>query len=328
MMTQARPATLRALAACAALLASVGVGCARPPAWVSPVERGHPLVGRIWDAGAGRFTRPDDVYGRARQARYVLLGEKHDNVDHHRLQTRVLGELMAQGRRPDVVFEMISIDRADALAAHLAEHPGDSAGLGATLEWERSGWPDWETNYRPIAAVALEGGSVLVAGNLPRKAVRGMRAHRFGSDRSAALAELGLEQPVPEDVREVLLAELRHAHCGMAPGPTLQLLVEVQHARDLQLVRSMSAAGEQGAVLIAGAGHVRRTIAVPRFLDGPSLVLAFVEVRAGRTDPASYVPGGEFDLVWFTPRVDDVDPCERFRERLRDRFQESEKQTH
>jgi hypothetical protein len=76
-------------------------------------------------------------------------------------------------------------------------------------------------------------------------------------------------------------------------------------------------------VLVAGAGHVRTDRGVPIALaalapDARVLSVAFVEVRDDRQDPGSYAErfGAAtlpFDFVWFTPRVDDSDPCERFR---------------
>ena len=49
--------------------------------------------------------------------------------------------------------------------------------------------------------------------------------------------------------------------------------------------------------------------------------VAFLEVRAAATAPSAYAEdwdGGRlpFDYVWFTPRIDDVDPCEKFRKDL------------
>ncbi|MCC6526518.1 MAG: hypothetical protein IT373_27970, partial [Polyangiaceae bacterium] len=91
------------------------------------------------------------------------------------------------------------------------------------------------------------------------------------------------------------------------------------------------AAGVEAAgavVLIAGAGHVRADRGVPAALRAaepgaaagaaePALVtVAVVEVVRGELDPVSYrevpVPAPErepFDFLWFTPRVDEDDPC-------------------
>jgi hypothetical protein len=72
--------------------------------------------------------------------------------------------------------------------------------------------------------------------------------------------------------------------------------------------------------LVAGAGHVSREQAVPLYLArrAPQRVvfaLAFLEVpREGAADPAELGEG--FDVIWITPRVDDEDPCSRFRHDL------------
>jgi uncharacterized iron-regulated protein len=81
-----------------------------------------------------------------------------------------------------------------------------------------------------------------------------------------------------------------------------------------------------GAVLITGIGHVRKDRGIPAYLaivvpQATVLSLAFMEVRTGETDPSAYVTrfGQEdltFDYLWFTPRVDNLDPCEKFGKQL------------
>jgi hypothetical protein len=45
------------------------------------------------------------------------------------------------------------------------------------------------------------------------------------------------------------------------------------------------------------------------------LAIAFVEVSAELADPAAR--DWPYDLVWFTPRVDEIDFCVKFRERMK-----------
>ena len=103
---------------------------------------------------------------------------------------------------------------------------------------------------------------------------------------------------------------------------------ELSRTRDAALAAPMTAggAGDDGAVLIAGAGHVRRDVAVPHHLArldpaASVLAIAFVEVDGAVTDPAAYRAGeagdpSPFDLLWFTPRWSDEDHCAVLRERL------------
>src|SRR6266480_2784062 len=76
------------------------------PEWQSPLGRDHALIGTIWDVRAGVAITPETFVTRVAARRFVLLGEKHDNPDHHRLQAWVVGALIAAGRRPAVAFEM------------------------------------------------------------------------------------------------------------------------------------------------------------------------------------------------------------------------------
>ena len=59
------------------------------------------------------------------------------------------------------------------------------------------------------------------------------------------------------------------------------------------------------------------------------VTVGLVEVVKDEFEPAAYAAGyGErmpFDFVWFTPRVDDKDPCEAFAEQLQ-RMREGHKQ--
>src|SRR6185503_4847194 len=121
-----------------AVVALALLGATPLPEWQSTVGRDHPLVGSVWDVNTGSALTPQALITRLTARRYVLLGEKHDNPDHHRLQAWVVRELIAAGRRPSVAFEMFRADQADQIARHLAASPGDARGLGDALEWRRS----------------------------------------------------------------------------------------------------------------------------------------------------------------------------------------------
>jgi uncharacterized iron-regulated protein len=290
-----------------------------PGAWQAPLGREHPLSGRIWDVAAARFVSAEAVGARLAGAKYVLLGERHDNPDHHRVQTALVRALVAAGRRPAVAFEMFSADDAGAIARHLAAAPRDGAGLAGAVGWARSGWPSWSF-YQPIVQTALDAGLPIVAGNLPPRTARALAR----GDRTvlpAGLAErYALDRPLPDGGQAALAAEIGASHCGHLPRDRIDGMVLAQRARDAALAESMVTSGGDGAVLIAGTGHVRTDRGVPVYLrarePGAGIaVVAPLEVRDEWRRPADYATalGGRFpyDWVWFTPRLDDVDPCAR-----------------
>jgi uncharacterized iron-regulated protein len=296
--------------------ALVLVAAAPLPEWQSPLGREHPLVGIVWDVAAGGVLTPEALVPRLAARRYVLLGEKHDNPDHHRLQAWIVRELIAAGRRPAIAFEMFRADQSAAIARHLATSPGDARGLGDALDWGRSGWPPWSM-YEPIVDAALRARLLLVAANLSDTTTGALRRGGVAALDPGVAARLGLDRPLPDDVRQRIATDIRDGHCGHLPEPAVDSFVVVQRARDAHMAAAMRDAGADGAVLIGGAGHVRRDVGVPRALPEREVAsVAFLEVRADTTTP----PVLAVDYVWFTPRVDDRDPCERFRrdlERLR-----------
>jgi uncharacterized iron-regulated protein len=317
-----------ALAACAQGVS--GPPGAPGPPWESDFGRDHPLTGRIWLSGEARFVAPEEAAAIVAEARYVLLGEKHDNADHHRIQAWLVAELIARGRAPAVAFEMLTAEQEPALRAHLAERPRDSAGIGPAVGWDKSGWPEW-SRYEPIARAALAGGAPLVAASLPRRLVQEIAKEgplALGRDRVEALR---LEEPLPRHLRTLLRQEIIESHCFQLPMSMIDPLVNTMITRDAvmaeALMRAAALSGRDGAVLIGGNGHARRDHGVPyqlgRLAPAEAVVsVGLVEVAEGESDPAAYgarfgIESPPFDVVWFTPAADRDDPCETFADQLR-----------
>lgn len=293
--------------------------------WQSSAGRDHRLVGRIWDVAGERFVDEVTVVARVAEARYVLLGEKHDNPDHHAIQARMIRALTAAGRRPAVAFEMFTPSQTRALGRYLVAHPRDAAGIGEAVNWKASGWPAWPI-YEPIAQAALDAGLSIVAANLDNDRVRAVSRQGVAALDAAFVRRHALDQPLPAAVRDAMAEDIRDSHCGHAPEDRVGAMIGAQRARDGQMAEALlTAPGNDGAVLIAGDGHVRNDFGVPfyvRRIDPAARIVsvALIEMDAKRTDVESYAKrfGGRlpFDYVWFTPAVDDEDPCEKFRKSL------------
>ncbi|TFG93704.1 MAG: hypothetical protein E4H11_08020 [Myxococcales bacterium] len=198
----------------AAALSAAGACSSRGPVgppWRSPLATDHPLVGALVDTSTGETVAPEAMFERISSATFVLLGEKHDNPDHHRLQAWIVERLAAGGRSPVLVFEMLDSSQQQALARHLRERPRDAEGLGAVVAFE-AGWGAWDA-YRPIAEAALAAGLPLVAGNLSVAELRRASAPS-GPDRDDALrSSLGMDLPYPEAARNELARRIDEGHC-------------------------------------------------------------------------------------------------------------------
>jgi uncharacterized iron-regulated protein len=300
-----------------------------PQAWRSPLASAHPLVGRIWSAREMRFVTPERFEQALAAAPLVLLGEVHDNVDHHRVQAWAIGVIAAR-RGPAAVFEQIRTDQRPALdrfAEATARAPPQPTAnrLFELLEWDKSGWPPAEI-YAPLFEAAIRSKTAIVPGHPPREQVRAVAKSGSGVLEAAEHSRLALDRPLPAEQLDGLLAELESSHCGLMPKSALAGMAEAQRYRDAHLARALADAADRygRAVLAAGNGHVRKDRGVPwhlqRMAPGKSLVsVMLAEVEAGKNDATDYAEaraGAEavVDYMVFTPPAERTDPCERMRE--------------
>ena len=310
----------RRLAALAIVLALTSLArAAEPPA--PGLGYDHQLTGRVWDVANARVVTMDTLATAVSAARFALLGERHDQPEHHQFQAWLLRRMIEAGRRPAVAFEMLDTTQAPALARHLAATPRDAAGLGDAVGWRTSGWPAWSL-YQPIAEAALAAGLPIVAANLPPSVARAVARGDLAALEPALVRRHALDRPAP--MQSEIEDEIRAAHCGVLGDPLVSGMVTAQRARDAEMAGRLVGGQRDGAVLIAGAGHVRTDRGVPHALgtlapDARVVSVAFVEVADGWTAPADYATRFgtarlPFDYVWFTARADNVDPCARVRQ--------------
>ena len=287
-------------------------------AWLTKLDRDNALVGKIWDVKAGAFVAQSALDKSLSVARFVLLGERHDNPDHHRLQARVIDQLVQAGRKPAVVLEMLEVGQQGAINDYVGRPGASAAGFGAALAWEKSSWPAF-AEYEPIFAAAFTHQLPILAGNLARTDAKALVKQGLGALPAERVSELRLASALPAPLEASLLDELRGSHCGQLPETLWAPMALAQRARDAQMAQVLTVAGARdGAVLIAGGGHARLDRGVPYHLAlaTPGVTVAslvFREVQHGAAEPQAYVAEeGPFDYVWFTPRGSDDDPCAAF----------------
>jgi uncharacterized iron-regulated protein len=294
------------------VIAILFAACAHEPATPVAGEAGSGLSGRIYDVAQARFMDEDELTARLVWADFVLLGEIHDNPEHHRLQARLVRALMAQSKRPRALaFEMMDTDEQLAIVEHLRRRPDDAAGLGEALGWRSSGWPDWGL-YEPIAQAGLDGGGQIVAANLARGDVRAVFDEGLAVLRTPLVERTGLDERLPAPLATSLRDELEASHCGAVSSDRVEGMFRVQRAKDAIMADRLAAtSGAGGGVLIAGAAHVRKDRGVPWYLrrlrpQASIASLAFLEAGADLDPSLADLP---FDFVWFTGSGEGDDPC-------------------
>jgi len=291
--------------------------------WQSQGDIGHPLVGVIVDVAAQRRVSEAELIARVRAADVVLVGETHDNPDHHRLEAALLQAFSTTHRAPAVVFEMLNREQQPAVDASIAAHPTDADALAQAVAWDSSGWPAWSM-YRPVFEASLASRGPILAAGLDRDAAMRIAHEGVAALDPALVQAFGLAAPLPAEFQASMRREMSEAHCGLLPESMLDSMVLVQRARDASLAERLheGTLGGRGALLIAGAGHVRRDQGVPaqltRAYGASSLAIGLLQVNAEDASPDRYAAAFEarvlpFDFVWFTPHPDDVDHCAELR---------------
>ncbi|HSW05077.1 ChaN family lipoprotein [Aquabacterium sp.] len=247
----------------------------------------------------------------------VLLGEVHDNAAQHQLRLDLLKKAFAAGWRPAIAMEQFDIERqADIERARRerpreAQHVIDLATAPAGAARSGGGW-NWAF-YRPYVALALDYDVPLLAANLSnadtRRIVREGLAARFDAGR---LTALGLDRAIASDWQQAQEREIDRGHCGALPSTLWPRMAQAQFARDAVMAELLRQHARQGIVLLAGNGHVRRDVGVPRWLRSETSRL-FVVGLLERDDV--HTPADAFDATLRTEPAERPDPCAQFKPR-------------
>lgn len=156
------------LLSCLMLLAACqGRPMLPPPAPLAPLGHEHADLGRIVDLASGRTIDPEQLLDRLARAERVLVGEQHDNPDHHALQLWLLRELFRLRPQGSVLMEMLNPDQQNKVdQAQTTARAGQAiTDPFNTLAWQ-PGW-DWSL-YGPLVMHQLRQPYPLLAANLDR----------------------------------------------------------------------------------------------------------------------------------------------------------------
>ncbi len=282
-------------------------GCAGlPPEAGGEAVRPATAPDRIFDTAAGREISRAGFMARVMRARFVILGEVHDNAEHHRIQAEVFATLLRSGRKPALAMEQFDREHQPALDAARGRGEVNPERLADAGAFDRKGWR-W-ADYKPLVELAMAAGVPLLAANFSRADARALM--------QSGKAAPGLP-PVSAETGAALEKDIVTGHCGHRPAAAvLAGMVEAQRARDAAMAGTLQLAGAGGAILIAGAGHARRDRGVPAYMSahmrGDLLSVGFVE-STGPMDLRTYA--GIYDYVWVTTAPERTDPCESFKSR-------------
>lgn len=163
-----------------------------------------PVSGEIRDLHSGQVLTAQELLTRLAGAQHVIIGEQHDNADHHAAQLWLLQSLGEQRPQGSLLLEMLTPDQQPKVdqVRHAAAPP---TGLATALDWQ-DGW-DWKL-YGPIVRFALTQSYPLLAANLDDNEIRAFyrQPPALTGVRSNAAT-----------VKATLLEQISDSHCGLLP---------------------------------------------------------------------------------------------------------------
>jgi uncharacterized iron-regulated protein len=305
------------------LIVAVLTACAGCQAWETargPPPSINPLLGQIWDLRAQRLATRDELLRQTAAARYVLLGELHDNPEHHRIERELLQALINAQARPALAMEQLDTEYQTAIDA-VRTQPGTNAETIAEAgHVDRRGW-NWSAYYEPLVAIAVQADLPIVAINLARPLARRVGSEGLSALGEAPVARLVVDTEWTAERQQQLQSEIIAGHCGDVPKDLLPRLVAAQRARDATMAAALATHAGNGAIAILGRGHARADIAVPIYLarlDPRSAIVSIdlIEAEPGYGSVRDYIDAHAvelpFDFVWFTPAAQREDPCREF----------------
>lgn len=281
---------MRGILLLAALLLSACQHVAAPP----------PVTGEIRDLRNGQSLTAQELLARLARPERLIVGEQHDNRDHHQLQLWLLQALGQRRPQGSLLLEMLTPDQQPRVDA-LRRAPTLPNDLPGALAWQ-PGW-DWDL-YGPIVRFALGQPYPLLAANLDNSQMRAFykQPPMLSGARSNAPA-----------VKQVLLEQISESHCGLLPKSQMPAMLAVQQQRDRRMAERLIAAPTP-SLLFAGAYHARKDVGVPlHVLDLGEREAPTVLLLAER---GSQVTAAMADYAWFTPATPAQDYCAQMREQM------------
>lgn len=259
-----------------------------------------PVVGDIRDLRNGQTLTPHELIAQLAKPSRLIVGEQHDNSDHHALQLWLLQALGQQRPQGSLLLEMLTPDQQPKVDAvrRASSMPAD---LPAALAWQE-GW-HWML-YEPVIRFALTQPYPLLAANLDAVELRAF--YTTPSTLSGARSNAA-------SVKDELLAQIGASHCGLLPTAHMPAMLAVQQQRDRRMAERLLEAPTP-AMLFAGAYHARKDVGVPIHvldLDAPQAPTVLMLAQQG-----SEITAAMADYVWYTPSTPVVDYCAQMRKQF------------
>lgn len=317
------------------------------PSCTAKVEKmNDPLLGKIFNSQNLQEVSFDAIIQQMLDSEVIYLGEKHDNPEHHRIQLKIIAELIKQGKRPALGIELFSVDQTGYLMQYVQSgtgsgHQSTSTGssqaeiklLRRNLGWQYHADQMWH-DYFSLIDVAKKNNLMIFGADLPKGIIRRITRSNISQLTSVERSFLQTSNFQDDEYRQLMFAKLKAAHCGFMQEKRQQLMYQTWLARNdamsQAILKTLEDQLTEPVLMIMGGGHSEYNMGVYErvaFLRNgvKQLNLGILEIahkqiplkqymQRERIGEREFLPSYEF--IWFTPRVDYEDPCLKYKKML------------
>ncbi|HKV10903.1 MAG TPA: ChaN family lipoprotein [Thermoanaerobaculia bacterium] len=278
-------------------------------------DRQAPLVlDAVTDTRTGALITPAELAARLGDVRLLLVGESHTDMDFHRVQLRVLEELVRSGRKVLLGLEMYPYTEQRFLDDWVDGKLGEEQFL-ETSRWYDAWGYNWNY-YRDLFLFARDRKIRMFAANAPRAVVEKVRKKGFESLTPEEAAHI----PREIDTRSAEHRTLFKAHFDsddpLHSGMTEEQwdgMIAAQATWDATMAHNAVRALERepGAmmVVLVGAGHVAYGLGIERQaargFKGRIASVIPVNVEDSEGDRVDTVQASYADFLWGLPPATD-----------------------
>ena len=211
---------------------------------------------RLFDIEQQRVMSGSEAAQRLQAARIVLVGEHHNNPDHHRAQLRIIRFLHESGSRVVVGLEMFRRQSQSSLDSWIGDRLSEDAFKPIYLDNWNFEWP----LYRPIFTYTRENGIPMVGLNVSRKITAQVAYHGFESlspEQRGALE--GITCNVTAEYRDFIRGAYgAHGHGNMNFNRFCEAQLVWDTAMAVHAVDYLRQHPDYVMVILAGSGHARK----------------------------------------------------------------------
>lgn len=264
------------------------------------------------DTTSGAILSPVELVAALGDTGILFVGESHTDIEFHRVQLRVLEELVAAGRDVLIGLEMYPYTEQKFLDAWVAGEYSEQEFLDEASWYDNWGY-HWGY-YRDIFQLARQHELPMYAINAPRDVVRSVRQKGFEDLTEEEAAHIpttiDLDSDEQREMFRAMFDEEDEMHMNMTEEQW-EGMFQAQCTWDATMgfnaVKALKARGGDNAIMVVliGSGHVAYGLGIERqsaqWYDGKMASLIPISTADEDGEPIEKVQSSYANYLWGLP---------------------------